>query len=154
MSLAVACGETDRRCADGEISSKLREISSLTPGLDRYTRTERLAARLDELGPGCLTEGDVALLSAELRHEDDSVRFWAAAFLGDSGEKAHVAIPALKRSLAERPCEDKVMTSAGAIRMALVKLGETPSLRVPAYCQNRHITLPIPPRNSGDTIPN
>jgi hypothetical protein len=141
-----ACAQVTDRCAALEVSSALRSIASLDPGTEKYEKAEDLAVRLIEVGPGCLSDSDVELLSLQLRDDDDWVRSWAAGLLGDAGDAGRVALPALERALAERPCEDKRMASAAAIRLAIRRLGENPSKAVPTYCRDPIIDVPIPAR--------
>ena len=126
MALHPDVVRSNELCHTAEVSSILREIEAEEPGMPRFEKATALAVRLKDAGAECITDGDVQVLSRLMMDEDDSVRFWAAAIIGNSGPHASAAIPSMKAALIERPCEDKVMTSAGAIRHALRKLGEEP----------------------------
>jgi hypothetical protein len=137
-----ASAQISGRCDTNEVSSALREIASEKPGVPRFDKADALAARLDELGPACVTDSDIALMSNLMRDEDDSVRFAVAGMIGNLGQAGRAAIPALERALADRPCEDKTLTSASAIRVALWKLGEKPPGVRPLTCRNPIVELP------------
>jgi HEAT repeat protein len=55
---------------------------------------------------------------------DDSVRFWVAASLGHLGPRAKAAVPKLLTALKLSDCFMMGITSASAIRGALVHIGE------------------------------
>jgi hypothetical protein len=130
------------RCDSIQVSSALREIASEKPGEHRFLKADALAARLYDLGSACVTDADVALMSSLMRDEDDSLRFAVAGMIGNLGHAGRAAIPALERALADRPCEDKTMTSASAIRAALWKLGVKQSWVKPPTCRNPVVELP------------
>jgi hypothetical protein len=117
-------------CIGPEISSALRASLDEKPGVDRYNNVSNLAIRLSNLGVNCISDTDMFTISRFLRNEDDSMRLFAAMIISNIGPNARDMIPALKAALAERPCEDKDVTSAAAIRIALKKLGEMPPAAV------------------------
>ena len=121
-----ACQKASERCDTNLVSSVLRELASEKPGDARFLKSMILADRIEDSGPVCVTDGDLALLIGQLRDEDDAVRGSAAALIGSIGPAARAAVPALEHALAERPCEGTNLASAGAIRVALTKLGENP----------------------------
>jgi hypothetical protein len=61
-----------------------------------------------------------------LNTNDDSVRFWVAGSLGNLGPRARIAVPTLLNLLRKVDCLEGDLTSAGAIRLALTRIGQTP----------------------------
>ncbi|MEJ2815109.1 hypothetical protein [Caulobacter sp. CCG-8] len=110
-----------------EITLALRRIEAQEPGRSRSDSLVQLAMSLHSTGNAGVTQDDIESLARMMRDDDDSLRFWAAAMLGNIGAPAQSATPALKAALADRPCENKTLTSAVAIRLALEKLGEQTS---------------------------
>lgn len=113
-------------CRNNEITKTLHELEYEAPTLHRYEKSGDLAASLAKSGSRCITPDGLRTLTRMLRDKDDAMRFWAAAMIGNIGPRARSAIPALKRALAERPCEGIGLNSAQAVRRALSKLGERP----------------------------
>jgi hypothetical protein len=135
---AEASPQASGRCDTNQVSSALRELASEKAGGARFEKSMILADRIEDSGPVCVTASDIEVLTNQLRDEDDSVRGSAAAIIGSIGPAARAAIPALERALAERPCENRNLSSAGAIRVALKKLGENPPEVTPFSCRNSY----------------
>jgi hypothetical protein len=77
--------------------------------------------------PDDVFAADIDALASLLSDPDDGVRGWIAGALGKLGHKAERAVPKLQRALQERPCEDQPLASAGAIRLALSRIGVQPT---------------------------
>lgn len=118
-----------------EIASGLSKISSEKSGVHRSRMASELAVRVKELGPECITDKDLSALIDLLKDDDDSVRFFAATMIGNSGPRGVKAITALEEAIADRPCENMALTSAAAIRATLVKFGRPPPSSDALGCQ-------------------
>jgi hypothetical protein len=113
-------------CISHEQSSSLRQLANEIPNNEWYKKLSALAINLKEARINCIPQYDMETLFRMLRSDAETKRFFAAMIIANVGPNARDAIPALGAALAERPCEDKTVTSAHAIRLALRKLGENP----------------------------
>ena len=85
-------------------------LASLTRKIDRKEVSQELVIDLGSL----------------LDASNDSVRFWIATALGNLGPSAKAAAPKLEKLLPEVDCLNGAITSASAIRHALVQMGIKP----------------------------
>ena len=79
---------------------------------------------LDRSGISDIDDSDIDALADMMSDRDDSVRNWIAVCWGKIGPRAHRAVPALKKALADRSsdCESVVKSSAEAIQVALGRI--------------------------------
>jgi hypothetical protein len=107
---------------------KLRKMGG--PSMARTNTAERLSQLTEKIDPKEVDDKTLDDLVSLLDSPDDSVRFWVAASIGHLGPRAKGAAPALLKILHETEClELKEMTSAGAARVALKRIGVTPPPR-------------------------
>lgn len=74
-----------------------------------------------------VSRADIDALAFQMGDADDGVRLWTAGALGSLGARAGSAVPILQEDLRDRPCDFRPATSAGAIRLALVRIGVQPT---------------------------
>jgi hypothetical protein len=108
------------------VTDTLNGINSEIPGMVRTTNIENLALRLGRCNYNCVSDQDILTMIEMLKDNDDSVRLWTAAMLGDIGYRARNSVNALQAALSERHCDSEMISSSGAIRVALSKLGASP----------------------------
>jgi hypothetical protein len=108
-----------------ETISDVRKMSGpIKPGANPAEHLAQLTEEIDPKKVDDKTLGDIVSL---LDTSNDFVRLWVAAALGHLGPRAKVAVPALLKVIQETDClELKEMTSAGAARVALKRIGVTP----------------------------
>jgi len=92
----------------------------------RTQAAEHLARLTQKISSKEVTEALVTEITALLDSPDDSVRFWVAAALGNLGPVAKAALPRLEEMLPTADCINGAITSAAAIRGALIKMGIKP----------------------------
>ena len=92
----------------------------------RTNAAERLATLTRGINPQKVDETTLTELVYLLDTQEDSVRAWVAASLGNLDPRAKVAVPKLLKLLPEVDCLRGSLTSAPAIRLALKRMGETP----------------------------
>lgn len=111
-----------------ETISDVRKMSGPSkPGANAAEHLSQLTEKIDPKKVDDKTLDDMVSL---LDTSNDFVRFWVAAALGHLGPRAKVAVPALLKVMHETDClELKEMTSAGAARVALKRIGVTPPPR-------------------------
>lgn len=95
----------------------------------RTEAAEHLASLTQKISGKQVTEKLVTEVTSLLDSRDDSVRYWVARALGNLGPAARSAAPKLLEMLPEADCLNGVITSASAIRYALVKMGIKPPPR-------------------------
>jgi|GEM_PF-5248290 len=97
------------------------------PSMDRTNAAERLSQLTKRVAPNEVDDKTLADLVSLLDINDDSVRGWVAGALGYLGPRAKLAVPALLKVTHETDCiQLREMTSAGAARLALKRIGVTP----------------------------
>jgi uncharacterized protein YbaR (Trm112 family) len=89
----------------------------------------RLSEGVRKIRPGKVDDKTFADLVSLMDSPKDFVRAETAAALGFLGERAKPAIPKLLEILPKVDCLDGAVTSAGAIRLALMRIGVMPPLR-------------------------
>lgn len=138
VSLLVACAAltaalTGRVYArdDGMLLKQLQETMTKVramkgPSLARTNEAERLSDLTERIDPKKVDDKTLADLISLLSISDDSVRGWAATALGNLGPRAKAAVPALLKDIHEMDCSLGELTSAGAARTALKRIGVAP----------------------------
>ena len=109
-----------------EAMAKVRDGKTL---MSRTDAAERLATLTRRANPQKVDEPTLTEIISLLDTQEDSVRFWVAAALGNLGPRAKVAVPRLLKLLSEVDCLRGSLTSASAIRVALKRMGEKPPPR-------------------------
>lgn len=109
-----------------ETITMVRAGSTLTI---RSSAAEQIANLTRKIDPKKIDDKTLAELISILDISDDSVRFWVAASLGNLGPRARAAVPKLLKILPEADRINGALTSAGAIRHALERIGVTPPPR-------------------------
>lgn len=114
--------------------AKVRELSGPTIGISnaRSDAAEGLADLTKKIKPNEIDDQTLADLVSLLDTWDDAVRMWVAASLGNLGPRAKAAaVPKLLETLPEVDCLWVDLSSEGAIRLALKRMGETPPTSPP-----------------------
>ena len=107
----------------------LEAVEKVRNGKTSNSRTEaaeHLATLTRGINPHKVDETTLAEMVSLLDIQEDSVRAWVAASLGNLGPRARVAVPRLLKLLPEVDCLRGSLTSASAIRLALKRMGEAP----------------------------
>ena len=131
-TLVLICGLCSAAQSTGSAVSKIR----FTETIERI-RTEKnltvrannaanLAAFTQSIDPKKVNDATLKEIVSLLNTDDDGVRGWVAASLGHLGPRARIAVPTLLNLLRKVDCLEGDLTSAGAIRLALTRIGETP----------------------------
>ncbi len=103
--------------------TKIRKARTTTARLDA---AERLVALTDERDCSEVTDETIHSMVSLLDLQDDGVRMWVAAALGDIGPRGKIAVPKLLSILAEVECRNWDHSSASTIPVALTRMGVTP----------------------------
>lgn len=106
-----------------ETMAKVRNGDTST---SRTDAAEHLATLTRGIDPHKVDDSTLADLVSLLDTQEDSVRYWVAASLGNLGPRAKAAVPKLLKLLPQVDCLRGSLTSAPAIRHALKRMGETP----------------------------
>jgi hypothetical protein len=106
-----------------ETITKVRTGDSLTARTDA---AQHLATLMQKADPKTVDDKTLASMVSLLDTPEDSVRAWVAGALGALGPRAISAAPALLKLLPEADCVQGDLTSAGAIRVALKRIGVKP----------------------------
>jgi hypothetical protein len=109
-----------------ETMAKVRNGKTVNSRTDAAEHLQTLTRRIN---PHKVDETTLTEMVSLLDTQEDSVRFWVAASLGNLGPRAKVAVPRLLKLLPEVDCLRGSVTSAGAIRVALERMGEIPPPR-------------------------
>src|SRR6266699_4593843 len=104
-----------------ETMAKIRNGKTLT---SRTEAAEHLATLTRGINPDRVDETTLTEMVSLLDTQEDSVRAWVAASLGNLGPRAKVAVPRLLKLLPEVDCLRGSLTSAPFIRLALERMGE------------------------------
>jgi HEAT repeat protein len=125
--LAAMSGITHAGGKGPTLTEQIKEtMTKVQSGKTVDSRTEaakHFASLTRKISNKEVTETLVADLVSLLDSPDDSVRFWVATALGNLGPVAKTAVPKLEELLPKAECLNGALTSAGAIRGALFKMG-------------------------------
>src|SRR6266404_6237097 len=114
----------------GRLTRQLLEtIAEVRNGKTSNSRTdaaEHIETLTRGINPHKVDETTLTKMVSLLDTQEDSVRGWVAASLGNLGPRAKVAVPRLLKLLPEADCLRGSLTSASAIRIALQRMGEIP----------------------------
>lgn len=101
-------------------------IAQVRTGATIGDRTEAalyLADLTHGVNPNEVDDETLSALVSLLDTSEDSVRGGVTASLGNLGARAKIAVPKLQKLLPEAECLQGSLTSAGAIRLALIRMG-------------------------------
>ena len=109
-----------------ELSETIAKVRNGETVTSRTDAAEYLAALTRGINPYKVNDATLAEMVSLLETQEDSVRAWVAASLGNLGPRAKVAVPRLLKLLPEVDCLRGSLTSAPFIRVALKRMGKTP----------------------------
>ena len=109
-----------------QLRSTIAKVRRAKTTAERLDAAERLVALTDERDCSAVTNETIHSLVSLLDIEDDGVRMWVAAALGDIGPRASEAIPKLLGILSVSACMVADRGSEATIPIALTKMGVTP----------------------------
>lgn len=116
-----------------QIQETIAKIQAMKgpPSMARTNEAEHLSDLTEKINPEKVDNRTLNKLICLLDNApDDSVRLWVAAAIGNLGPRARPAVPALLRDIQENDCIPLAeMTSAGAARVALKRIGVMPPPR-------------------------
>jgi hypothetical protein len=131
-TLVLICALCSAAQSTGSAVSKVQfaeTIARVRTGETSTTRTSnarQLAEFTRSIDPKKVNDATLSEIVSLLNTDDDGVRGWVAASLGNLGPRARIAVPTLLNLLRKVDCLEGDLTSAGAIRLALTRIGETP----------------------------
>lgn len=130
LRIAMANGADDTRTLK-ELQETIPEVRKMSgPSKPGANTAERLAQLTKQIDPKKIDDETLGKIVSLLDTSNDFVRAWVAVSLGNLGPRAKIAVPALLKVMHETDClELKEMTSAGAARVALKRIGVTPPPR-------------------------
>lgn len=112
-----------------QLRSAIAKAQRTKPTAKRLEAAERLVALTDERDCSAVTTETIHSLVSLLDIDDDGVRMWVAAALGDIGPRASEAIPKLLSILSVSDCMIWDHSSAATIPIALRKMGRVAPVR-------------------------
>ena len=124
----IAQAQSDRP-SEEELVQALQKVRTTISLTARTNAAEHVAPLTRRMDPQNVSDTTVGGLVSLLNTNEDSVRAWVAASLGNLGPRAKAAVPALLKLLPEVDCLRGSLTSAPFIRLALERIGETPPPR-------------------------
>ena len=131
-TLVLICGLCSAAQSTGSTVSKIQfaetieRIRTGETSTIRAHNAENLAVFTRNTDPQKVNDATLKEIVSLLNTDDDGVRLWVAASLGNLGPRAKVAVPTLLNLLRQVDCLEGDLTSAGAVRLALTRIGETP----------------------------
>ena len=125
-ALGSAAQSTGSAVSKGQFAETIARIRTGETSTIRTDNAANLAAFTRSIDPKKVDDATLREIVSLLNTDDDSVRFWVAASLGNLGPRARIAVPTLLNLLRKVDCLEGDLTSAGAIRLALTRIGETP----------------------------
>lgn len=130
LRIAMANGMDDTRKVK-ELQETISDVRKMRgPSKPGANAAEHLAQLTKEIDPKKIDDKTLGDIVSLLDTSNDFVRAWVAVALGNLGPRAKAAVPALLKVVHETDClELKEMTSAGAARIALKRIGVTPPPR-------------------------
>jgi hypothetical protein len=132
LAAVLICAPCSGAQSTGSASPKVQfaeTIARIRTGETSTTRTNNaanLAAFTQTIDPKKVNDATLREMVSLLNTDDDGVRGWVAAALGHLGPRARIAVPTLLDLLRKVDCLEGDLTSAGAIRLALTRIGESP----------------------------
>jgi len=133
-------GETHHAVTSQELSDAIAELGSgnheVEPNASKDDAGVHLAHLIHLAKPDQIDDKTIADIGSLLDSPNDYIRFWAATSLGELGPRARMAIPKLLALLPAVDCLNGAITSASAVRLALVRIGK---LRPPIPACNDRI---------------
>lgn len=132
ISMGVPHVDAQVRSSEGRpsVSNIVDDVSKDPDADSRYIKTKKLAILLHK-DSTYVSKEDALAIATLLKDKNDLVRHWAGLALGQIGENAKVAIPALRIALGEVECIRADHNSRFGISFALRRLGAPPQ---PANC--------------------
>jgi hypothetical protein len=112
-----------------QLRSRIAKVRRAKTTAERLDAAERLVALTDGRDCSAVTNETIHSLVSLLDIEDDGVRMWVAAALGDVGPRASEAIPKLLSILSVSDCMIWDHSSAATIPIALKRMGVDPPSR-------------------------
>jgi HEAT repeat protein len=109
-----------------QIKTTIKEINSQNSAMARANAAQLLEELTKKVNPASVSDATLEDMIKLLDSNEESVRLWVAAALGDLGPRANKAAPKLLRMLPEADKTSGSLTSAPFIRSALVRMGVTP----------------------------
>lgn len=128
VSLALA--SVARACEASAVTKQINEtIAQVRSGKTTEARrkaAERLESLTQRVRKKVISQMLVDDIASLLNSRDDSVRYSTVVSLGNLGPAAKSAAPKLLKLLPKEDCVNGAITTAGAIRYALVRMGIKP----------------------------
>jgi hypothetical protein len=136
---ALARAQIARLVTSQELSAAIAELRSgkheVEPDANKDDAGEHLAHLIRRTKPDQVDDRTIADIESLLDSSNDYIRFWAAASLGELGPRAKIALPKLLQLLPVVDCLQGDLTSASAVRRALMRIG---AVKPPfPSCKNR-----------------
>jgi hypothetical protein len=133
ITIALTVPDSVRAFAKSDTNQRLMSVikkvkRERTPAA-RLTTAEELVSITDGHDCADITDQTLLALVSLLDLDDDGVRMWTAASLGDIGPRANIAVPKLLSILAGNNCKSWDHSSAATIPIALRRIGVEPPLR-------------------------
>ena len=126
LSVCAAGQAAPQQPLERQLSETIAKIRNGKTSNSRTDASEHLATLIRRIDPRKVDDTTLTEIISLLDTQEDSVRFWVADALGHFGPRAKVAVPRLLKILSEVECQRASLTSEPAIRLALVRIGETP----------------------------
>jgi hypothetical protein len=123
MFLSGAAGATGRPTLMKQLTETITKVQTGDSLTARTDAAEHLADLTKKVHPDKVDDKTLASMVSLLDSPEDSVRAWVAGAIGFLGPRAISAAPVLLKLLPEADCVQGDLTSAGAIRLALKKIG-------------------------------
>ena len=120
-------GQTAHAVTSGELSDAIAELRSgrreVEPDASKDDAGAHLAHLIRRSKPDQVDDNTIADIESLLDNSSDYIRFWAATSLGELGPRARMVLPKLLELLPKVDCLNGAITSASAVRVALMRIG-------------------------------
>jgi len=120
-------GQTAHAVTSQELSDAIAELRSgsheVEPNASKDDAGAHLAHLIRRAKPDQVDDKTIADIESLVDSSNDYIRFWAATSLGELGPRARMALPKLLELLPVVDCLDGTITSASAVRGALMRIG-------------------------------
>ena len=127
-STITMAAERDIVSTDDAVRQLIEMISSDVVPQRRQKYAKSILSYSMEL-PEDIDDKTILLIGELLSDRDDLVRFYSAASLGYFRERAKFVVPLLLKALDEKECTTQGLSSVGAVRKALQRIGEPAPIR-------------------------